>query len=315
MEEMEEKVSRRKWMRSMAKAGLVAAGVSAASESAAAPQGASPERPFDIHQHVAAPIDENYTESESASARIAKDYAARVRIMDANGIGQSVMMAGTLRYRKAEGIENTRKLNDLVAEYVTKHSERFPVGIGTVEPTHGDASLKELERMAKELKLRGVVWHHAYCGVPIDDPFMRPLLKQVARLQLIPFVHVGRKPFEDLGLLEDWAEEFPNLTFVALAGLARLEDHAQALKIGKRQKNILFDTGPVLWRREPGLESWVKQIGADRLLFGSDLYALAPSYRRATTTMDIINNAEISPEDRAKIFFRNAQNLFRLHPA
>ena len=74
------------------------------------------------------------------------------------------MMVSTL-YRRTNGIKNTMQVNDLTAEYVARHSDRFPVGVGTVEVTHGEASLKELERISKELKLRGVVWHHTHSGV------------------------------------------------------------------------------------------------------------------------------------------------------
>lgn len=311
---MDEKISRRKWIGSVAKASAAAVTVSSLAESKSllSPQAASADKPFDMHQHVAAPITEGWEESGSVSALIAKDYEARVRSMDLNKIGQSVIMAGTLRYRKAEGIQNTRKLNDMIAEYVAKHSDRFPVGIGTVEPSHGDASLKELDRMAQELKLRGVVWHNAFSGVAIDDPFMRVLVKHMAPLGLIPFVHVARKPLESMWMLADLADDIPDVTFVALAGLATIDDHGEAIHVAKAHKNILFDTGPVIWMREPGLEKLVKRMGADRILFGSDLYALTPSYRRATTTMDIIQNAEISAEERAKIFSGNATKLFGL---
>ena len=189
----EERVSRRQWMGSVAKAGLVATGVGSVvgSEILGYPAEAQMrDKPFDIHAHVAYPIDDNFAETEPVSSYIEREYSARVKLMDANGIGQSVLMPSTQRFRKAEGIENTKKLNDLVAAYVAKHSDRFPVGIGTVEPTHGDKSLKELERLAKDLKFRGVVWHHNVCGVPIDDPFMRPILRKMSELQLIPFIHI-----------------------------------------------------------------------------------------------------------------------------
>ncbi len=311
---MGQQISRRQLFESFAKASLLAAGVSSASFAVGSQQASYSvpaefrDRPFDVHQHLAAE-DEIFSDFRSANALIAKDYDARVRIMDANGIGQSLMLAGTLHYDKTNGIENTKRLNDLVAAYVAKHSDRFPIGAGTVEPTHGDASLRELERMATGLKMRGVVWHHANCGVEIDAPFMRPILRQVAELQLIPFIHVYRKDLEAMWRLEVLAEEFPNITFVALAGLATLDDHRQALHIGRRRPNILFDTGPVLFLRESGIEDFVRKLGAHRLLFGSDLYATGPSYRRASTTLEVLKHAQISEEDTAKILYGNLSRL------
>lgn len=299
-------------MKNLTKGGLLAAAIAADPESSFAEMAAQAGRsaPMDIHQHLES-TDDNYSEFRSADELIRKDYSIRIRIMDENAIGQSVMMVST-QYRRTDGIRSTRRVNDLVAEYVARYSDRFPVGIGTVEITHGDASLKELERMSKELKLRGVVWHHTHSGVQVNDSFMRPILKQVATLGLIPFIHVGLKPYESLTKLEILAEEFPEITFVALAGLARSDDAEEALLVGRRRKNILFDTGPVIYTRERGVEGFVKLLGSDRLLFGSDLYASRPSYRRATTTLDVVKNSQITEEDKAKILYRNARRLFGL---
>jgi len=90
-------------------------------------------------------------------------------------------------------------------------------------------------------------------------------------------------------MIEELAEEFPNLTFVALSGLATIEDHDQALQIAKRQKNILFDSGPVLWVREKGVEAFVKRIGSQRLLFGSGfpLHYLAPKDLHAVRVVHV----------------------------
>ncbi len=309
---MGKKISRRELIENLTGAGVVAASWNASAYGAqiASSSPASWDKPFDIHQHVE-PSDDSFSDLGSPDEIIAKDYAARSEIMDKNGIEQSVMMAGN-QYRKTEGIGSTKKLNDLVANYVAKHSDRFPVGIGTVEPTHGDASLKELERIAMDLKLRGVVWHHGYSGIPIDHRFMRAILKTVGNLKLIPFIHVYQKGNESWWRLDVLAEEFPSITFVALAGIASVEDREQALQIGKHRKNILFDTGPVFWRGEPALESFVRRIGADRVLFGSDLYAMQPSFRQATMTLQIVRNSQLPPPEKAMVLSGNARKLFGL---
>jgi hypothetical protein len=108
------------------------------------------------------------------------------------------------------------------------------------------------------------------------------------------------------------AEEFPAMTFVALAALATREDTEQASQIAKRRKNILFDTGPIVFDREIGIERFVKRFGSDRVLFGSDLYAMQPSYRKPTTTLEVIRNSQITKEEKANILRHNAVKLFRL---
>lgn len=311
-----ERISRREWVGSIANASLVAMGVGAAITGAppseAAQQSAN-ELPFDVHQHVDAPVDDKFTEIMSPSAWIEKDHSARVKIMDDNGIAKSVIMPGLRTYRRAGGIESTKKLNDLVAEYVAKHSDRFPVGIGTVEPAHGDASLPELERMAKDLKFRGVVWHHQFTGVAIDSPIMRVILKKMEELKLIPFIHTMDPPFEDIWMMDAIATDFPNMTMVVMDSFGYHRPNIEpAFKVGKKHKNLLFDTGPCLGLfREIGVERFVKELGADRFLFGSDLYATYPSYRH-NVTLDILKHSQISDQDRAKILYGNTKKLFGL---
>jgi predicted TIM-barrel fold metal-dependent hydrolase len=312
---MNEKISRRQWVGSVANAGLIAVGAGSALSAYSAQQQPS-DKPFDVHQHVDAPVDDNFSEIMPPNEWIEKDHSIRVKIMNDNGISQSVLMPGTGRYRKTEGIESTKKLNDLVAAYVAKHGDRFPIGIGTVEPTHGVASLWELERIAKELRLRGVTWHHRSCGVPIDHPFMRLILRRMIELQLIPFIHVLQPPLESIWTLEILAREFPDLIFVALDMSSTIPNIQAAFHIARRQKNILFDTGPCIGLlKETGVERFVKEFGADRLLFGSDLYTTGdhggPTYRH-NVTLDILKYAQITAEERAKVLSGNARNLFRL---
>lgn len=179
-----------------------------------------------------------------------------------------------------------------------------------MEVTHGDVTLKELDRIANELKLRGVAWNHVRSGVAINHPFMRPILKTMQQLRLIPFIHCHFRPYESLWMLEVLAGEFPNITFVALGALG--EDASEAIQLGTRRKNILFDTGPVLSQREKGVEAFVKRVGSDRLLFGSDLYAMQPSYRRPTTTLEVIRNTVLTEDEKANILRHNTMRLFGL---
>src|SRR5450432_2739474 len=184
---MDEKVSRRQAIKSAAGVGLLAAAptVIVAGNS---------DKPIDMHVHVE-PGTADFAPFGTVDEMIAQHYGSRIRYMDRHGIDKSVLSGG-YRYRRTEGIGNTRAMNDMVAGFVAKHSDRFPVGIGVVEVQHGEASLRELERMAKDLKLRGVGWHHADSGVYIDNPFMRPLLRQVQALKLIPFIHTREKEYE-----------------------------------------------------------------------------------------------------------------------
>jgi predicted TIM-barrel fold metal-dependent hydrolase len=293
---MNKKISRRE-----AIAGVGALGLMAAAPASMAV--ADVDKPIDIHVHVE-PGTSNFAPFGTVDEMIAQHYEERIKYMDRNGIARSVLSAG-YRYRRTEGIGNTRAMNDMIAGFVAKHSDRFPVGVGVVEVQHGEASLRELERMAKDLKLRGVGWHHADSGVYIDNPYMRPLLKQVQAMKLIPFIHVREKEYEAWWRLEVLAEEFPDLTFVALSGVATTDDRSHAIAIAKRRKNILIDTAPAFYGGERFLEEMVKTIGAERLLFGSD--------NQPTLTLQVIRNSQLPERDKQLILSGNTAKLFGLN--
>jgi predicted TIM-barrel fold metal-dependent hydrolase len=295
---MDGRISRREALMGVGGAGLLAAAATAPVAAATA----AGDKPIDIHLHVE-PGTPDYAPFGPVDEMIAKHYAASSKYMDRNGIDRSVVSGG-YRYRRAEGIVNTRIMNDMVAGLVARHPDRFPVGIGVVEVQHGEASLRELERMAKDLKLRGVGWHHADSGVTIDNPFMRPILKQVQAVGLIPFIHVREKEYEAWWRLEVLAEEFPELTFVALSGVATTDDRSHALQVARRRKNVLIDTAPAFYGGERFLEEFVKTVGAERLLFGSD--------NQPTLTLQVIRNSQISARERQLILAGNTAKLFGL---
>jgi len=300
---MSNEITRRQMMEGVVGAGLAAAGMAlpAAAEQDSGTRAPS-DKVFDIHAHIDPPA-ENFSDFGPAEDVIAKDYAQRVKYLDRNGIEQSVLTTG-FTYRRTEGIVNTRKMNDLVATYVAKHSDRFPVGIGTVQLSDGEASLKELERMAKDLKFKGVIWHHGFTGFNIDHPFMRPLLKQARELKLIPFLHCRQPEHEAVWRLEVLAEEFPDMTFVALDTFTTGEDRDHMAQILGRRKNILCDTGASVYNGERTIETFVKRFGAERLLVGSD--------GNPSLNLQIVRNAQLSTQEKQMILSGNARKLLNL---
>jgi uncharacterized protein len=197
-----------------------------------------------------------------------------------------------------------------VAAYRRRDPQRFPVACGIVEPLHGARSLGELERIKHELQLEGVVWHSRFQGVAVDHQLMRPLLRKVSELGLVPLVHTNAESnLEAVWRLERLALEFPNLTFVAMDALTTNTNSQLALDIAKRTANILFDTAHV--RSSAYVRQFVEAVGSHRLVFGSLFYSHPASYEHCATLQEV-REAKISDEDMANILALNAKRLFRL---
>ena len=260
---------------------------------------------FDIHHHLGSLNGGSLQEGDGWEER---DYKNRVRIMQANGVAMSAILAAT-GYIQADGIKDTMRCNDTVAAYRKRDPERFPVACGTVEPLHGARSLGELERMKHELGLDGVVWHNRFQGLAVDHPLMRPLLKKVSALGLVPLVHTNAESnLEAVWRLERLAMEFPEITFVSMDALTTNTNSQLALDIAKRTANILFDTAHV--RGAAYIRNFVEAVGSHRLIFGSLFYSHPASYEHCPT-LEEVKAAQISDDDKANILALNAKRLFK----
>jgi len=261
---------------------------------------------FDIHHHLGSLTGGSLQEEPGWQDR---DYSNRVRIMEANGVTHSAILAAT-GYIQADGIKDTMRSNDTVAAYRKRDPKRFPVACGTVEPLHGARSLGELERIKHELQMEGVVWHNRFQGVAVDHQLMRPLLKKVSELGLVPLVHTNAESnLEAVWRLERLALEFPELIFVAMDALTTNTNSQLALDIAKRTPNILFDTAHV--RGAGYVRQFVEAVGSHRLVFGSLFYSYPASYEHCAT-LEEVKAAKISEEDKANILSLNVKKLFRL---
>lgn len=261
---------------------------------------------FDIHHHLGSLTGGSLQEGDGWQER---DYANRVRIMDANGVTSAAILAAT-GYIQADGIKDTMRSNDIVAAYRKRDPKRFPVACGIVEPLHGTRSLGELERMKHELRLDGVVWHSRFQGVAVDHQLMRPLLKKVSELGLVPLIHTNAESnLEAVWRLERLASEFPELTFVSMDALTTNTNSQLALDIAKRTKNIIFDTAHV--RGSAYVKTFVDAVGSERMIFGSLFYSTPPSYEHCAT-LEEIKEAKISDQDKSNIFALNAKRLFKI---
>lgn len=86
------------------------------------------------------------------------------------------------------GARVARIQNDNLAQIVADHPDRF-VALGTVPLQDVDASLRELDRLATELRFPGIEICSNVNGVDFDDPRFVPFFERVQALDLLLVVH------------------------------------------------------------------------------------------------------------------------------
>lgn len=267
---------------------------------------------FDHHQHVGwvghivGDSDPGGMPAASLEGSLAADFAMRVAAMDRLGVAQAALMPAH-SYPRSRGLADTRAVNDHLAAYRRRDPQRFPAVIGTVEPRYGPAGLAEIDRMGGELRFQGVSWHHRQQGMPINHPVMVEYVQRMDELGLVPFIHtyVGGD-FEEIWRLVDLASQFPSVTFLSMDAMTERVLFEEALIAGRLHKNLVFDTTS-LALGVAAIERFVEELGADRLLYGSNLYSMAsPDH---VPGLDAIREARISEQDRRRILGENARRL------
>jgi predicted TIM-barrel fold metal-dependent hydrolase len=91
-----------------------------------------------------------------------------------------------------DAIELSQIANDALAELVTKYPDRFPAAIACLPLCDIDASLKELDRAIKDLRLRGIQLLTHFNRKPLDDKSFMPLYERMVYYDLPILIHPDR---------------------------------------------------------------------------------------------------------------------------
>jgi predicted TIM-barrel fold metal-dependent hydrolase len=198
--------------------------------------------------------------------------------------------------------EYCRQANDDVIALTRQFPERVE-GFAYVNPLTGDAAVRELDRCVGEHDLIGLkLWIAVRCS----DPSVDPLIERCASYGIPTLQHTwlkttGNLPGESTPLdLAALARRHPNATLIMghTGG-----DWEIGLRCARRLDNVFFDVSGNE-ANSGWLERAVDLVGADRILFGTDMPG-----RSLTSQLAKVLGARVSDEAKEKILFRNAAGL------
>ncbi len=269
------------------------------------------------------------------------DTAVKVSHMDEAGIDVSILslaVPGPELLGGREADETARLANDLLAEMIATHPDRFwgyaTLGFGDI-----DTSLAELDRCIDTLGFRGLQLYSNLGGKPLDDPRFRPVFARMAELRKPIFIHptvpLNQNYLSDLvpvpvlsfmvdntlaamrlalsGVLEEYAEA-PIIIPHAGATLPYLMGRLDSMigpfgptgavqEPSRLLRKLYMDT--VVYSPEP-LEWCLSMMGAEQLLLGTD-YPYG-DWRRPIELL--ASSPSCSPAERERIESGNARELF-----
>ena len=278
----------------------------------------------------------------------------RLSIMDANGVDVQILSLtapGVQTFAPARAVSLARLANDRLAAVIARHPARF-AGLATVPVQDPDAAALEIARAITELRLNGVIINSHTGSEYLDEPKYSPIL-EAAQAYGAPIYMHPRSPaaqhaaaYKKYGLeTAIWGyqaetglhalrmivggvfDRFPDLKIVLghlgeglPYWLYRLDymhpvrssyNTRPALSLKPSEyikRNFAITTSGMNWA--PVLRFCIEAVGADNIMFAIDY-----PYQLTEGAVRFLDEADISEEDKIKIYAKNAERIFGVSPA
>lgn len=274
-----------------------------------------------------------------------QQFEERIRHMESAGIDAAVLSSapGVEELEPEISLELCRKTNDAIYTHMKRYPGKF-YGSATLPVQDPEAACNEMKRCVQEMGF--VAWHaHSnFIGKGADDPFFRPIFETVAELGAYVYLHPRCPDYERLRgfdfvfsgpglgftgdaqitimrmILNGTFDELPNLKVMlghlgeALPFLLqRMENRFRDLRTANIRtehgishyfmNNILVSTSGNL--SLPAFECTREVMGIDRMFVGTD-----NPFERPNEMTEFLDRIEMPIEEREKLYYKNAENLF-----
>ncbi len=196
-----------------------------------------------------------------------------------------------------------RQGNEQLAGAVAQYPERF-IGQIVVNPNYPDEVLPELKRWRNEPGMRMLKIHPFCHGYPVGGPGYRELWKYADENEMIVLSHTWESD-KNCGpeLFGSIATDHPRAKIILAHAGGTQAGCRQTIEVLKEHENLYLDTATS--QLHVGMiERFVREVGAERVLFGSDVPLLEPAAQ-----LGRIAYARIKEEDKEKILGLNLKRL------
>jgi 2,3-dihydroxybenzoate decarboxylase len=275
----------------------------------------------------------------------------RIKYMDKCGVDMQVISLTSPGIQVFDGAlakELAADANDQLATAVKNHPDRF-AGFAAVAPQLPGEAAKEIDRAIGSLGLSGVIINSHTRGEYLDDRKFWPILEATEARNSPLYLHPRApgqgmvQPYLDYGLyFAGWGfaaetslhamrmimsgvfDEFPKLKVILghmgegipfhldrIDNRYLLQVKINAVKPLKKlpseyfKENFVITTSGVF--QDSALKLCYEELGADRILFAADY-----PYESVEDSVKFLDAADLSIQDKHKIYYGNAEKLLGL---
>lgn len=226
----------------------------------------------DCHVHI----------GKSNWLQVYADAEDLIRAADKSGIDRMMVTDLTaLIYDIEEG-------NRLIREAIADHTDRMLPYYTLVTGRHGKKILEDFERYVTDYGFRGLKIYSVPPLQLIDDPYMIPFIEKAAEFRIPILAHSTGAECASL------SRQVPDCILInahmGCCPQASGDWHA-SIAAAKAYPNIYLDTTSSSFDNGM-IEFAVEEVGAERVLYGSDLPLLDPTLQIAKVTESTISAGE-----------------------
>jgi uncharacterized protein len=197
-------------------------------------------------------------------------------------------------------VYDPREGNRVLAEAIRPHAELF--GYVTINLNYADEGIQEMAAYASNPKFVGVKVHQNYSRQKIDSPDGRRVLRALNEYRRPMLLHTYSSALESPWNAVPVAKLYPDVPII-LAHMGG-DAWAEGIRAAKESPNLYVDMC-ASWADADKVAHAVKELGPERVLFGSDFTLFEPAH-----TLGMIDEADLSDEVRSLILHGNAERLF-----
>lgn len=224
------------------------------------------------------------------------DADGLVKIMDKYGIDKACVSSWSHIYDPIRG-------NDEVFQATQKYPNRI-IGFCVLCPRLKWDMKEEIDRCVKKFGMKGLKLHPFVNEFYADSPLIDPALEKAREYKLPVLFHSGTDSHSHPRTIGNMAKRYPDVTIII--GHMGGEAYPDAIQVAKANPNVLLDTTEV-----PNIaniiELAVKNVGAERVVWGSDSPAL-----NAGVEMAKVKLANISQKEKGMILGENIARILGL---
>jgi hypothetical protein len=195
--------------------------------------------------------------------------------------------------------------HETIRAAITAYPDRL-IGAVWVNPLEGENAVTMVKQAVLEEGFTAVKLHPLLHAFVADDTVVHPVIRAAAETGVPVFIHSGHPPFSLPWSIGGLASAFPEVKMVQVhMGHGHGVYIQAAIDTAKKNPNLYLETSGMPMHTK--IKEAYDQVGADRIMFGTDIPFHHPSVEIQRSRVSGLGDAELE-----NLFYNNAAALLGL---